>query len=59
MTEEAIYEQAWLEARANVTSILVQHGILDTRNDIAGFWSHDGFGNSTWLSIYDLMEANK
>lgn len=59
MTEEQIRNEIWLDMRAKVTGILVQNGILDTRNDVAGFWNHDGFGNATWISIYDLLEASK
>jgi hypothetical protein len=42
----------WLEARAEIISILVRQGILSTKGDIAGFWDGD-----KWVSIYDLLEA--
>jgi hypothetical protein len=41
----------WLQTRSELVAILVRNGVIETRNDIAGFW--DG---ETWVSIYDLME---
>jgi hypothetical protein len=41
----------WLQARAELVAILVNEGILDSRDGIAGFWRGD-----YWVSIYDLME---
>jgi hypothetical protein len=46
----------WLQARSELVGILVQNGIVETKNDIAGFPSVDEDGNETWVSIYDLME---
>jgi hypothetical protein len=53
-----IKEQAWLEARASIVSNLVHYGVLETRNDIAGFWANIG-STPTWVSIYDLLEENR
>lgn len=55
---QLIKEQTWLEARSNIVSTLVSFGILETRNDIAGFWSNVG-GVPTWVSVYDLLEQNR
>jgi hypothetical protein len=52
----ATQEQTWIDARTKIVSILVNNGVLDTHNGMAGFWSHDGFGTSTWISIYDILE---
>jgi hypothetical protein len=41
----------WLQARSELVAILVREGVLDTRNDIAGFSRGD-----EWISIYDLLE---
>jgi hypothetical protein len=53
-----IKEQSWIEARANIVGNLVQFGILETRNDVAGFWANVG-GTPTWVSVYDLLEQNR
>ena len=53
----AIKEQAWINARTVITDALVSYGILEKRNDIAGFWAHDVSGNATWMSIYEVLEA--
>jgi hypothetical protein len=41
----------WLRARADLVAILINEGILDSRDGIAGFWRGED-----WVSIYDLME---
>jgi hypothetical protein len=51
-------EQAWLDVRASIVSILVSFGILETRDDIAGFWANVG-GIPTWVSVYELLEQNR
>lgn len=53
-----IKEQAWIEARANIVSNLVHYGVLETRNDVAGFWATLG-PTPTWVSIYDLLEETR
>lgn len=51
-----IKDQAWIQARTAITDVLVAYGILEKRNDIAGFWAHDVSGNATWMSVYDVLE---
>lgn len=46
----------WLQARSEIVAVLVRHGILGTKNDIAGFWDVSEDGELVWASIYDLME---
>jgi hypothetical protein len=41
----------WLQARSELVAILVREGVIETKNDIAGFYRGD-----EWVSIYDLME---
>lgn len=41
----------WLQARSEIVALLVREGIIETRNDIAGFWRGE-----EWASIYTLME---
>jgi hypothetical protein len=53
-----VKEQAWLEARASIVRNLLHFGILETRNDIAGFWANIG-GTPTWVSVYDILEQNR
>jgi len=43
----------WLQARSEIVALLVREGVIETRNDIAGFWRGE-----EWVSIYDLMEES-
>jgi hypothetical protein len=56
---ESIKDQVWIEARTAMTDALVSYGILEKRNDVAGFWAHDVSGNATWLSVYDVLENSR
>jgi hypothetical protein len=43
-----------LEQRAKLIAILVREGIVETKDDVAGFWRGE-----EWVSLYDLLgEAN-
>ena len=46
----------WLEARSKLVAILVEHGVVQTKDDIAGFPVPNPDGTETWVSIYELME---
>lgn len=46
----------WLEARSKLVAILVENGVVQTKDDIAGFPVPNPDGTETWVSIYDLME---
>jgi hypothetical protein len=50
------FTSEWLEARSKLVAILVENGILETKNDIAGFPAFNLDGTETWVSIYELME---
>jgi len=52
-----VKEQTFLDMREKISAALVEHGILETRNDIAGFWKFDPMGNHVWVSLYDLLET--
>lgn len=52
-----VQEQTWLDMRTKVAQILVENGILESRNDIVGFWKFDPTGNHQWVSLYDLLET--
>ena len=52
-----VREQAFLDMRAKISSALVENGILETRNDVAGFWKFDPTGNHVWVSLYELLES--
>lgn len=45
------FSAEWLAARSAVIAVLLKEGVLESRNDIVGFWKND-----EWVSVYDLME---
>ena len=51
-----VKEQTFLDMRVKISNALVENGILETRNDIAGFWKFDPMGNHVWVSFYELLE---
>ena len=51
-----IKEQTFLNMRSKISETLVENGILETRNDIAGFWKFDPMGSHVWVSLYELLE---
>jgi hypothetical protein len=42
----------WYQLRSELVAILVREGVIESRNDIAGFWRGD-----EWVSVYDLLEG--
>ena len=47
------FSAEYLETRSQLVAILVQKGVLESRNGIAGFWVGD-----EWVSVYDVLEEH-
>jgi hypothetical protein len=51
---ELIEEKAFLDIRAKVSEILIEHGILDTYEGKVGWWVNNG--GPAFISLYDVLE---